>query len=425
MKRFGFVVALCLALGMTACSNGDDATEQSGNVGEQLAAPEQEEVIDSAFCLNAAQQAQITPLNDFSVSLFRELGSGKNSTVISPLSVAFVMGMINNGASGSTRQEILTALGFGVDDTAAANELMRKMIDGAPTADASVKVAIANNLTVNNTYQLSTDYKQLASTYYDASAYSLDFSQPEALQTINGWCNEKTNGLIPQIIDRLDPQTVLCLLNAIYFKGEWTDKFDKTNTYGEGFVTAESYNTLQMMHKTGKAMFAEQEGMTALRLPFGNGRYTMTFLLPAEVNGLESMKAKLTGKTLQELAFAEQEVEMMLPVFATEVNTDLIPLLSKLGVSRLFTHDAELTDIAKRDGNDVTLFVQLMKQKTRLGVDEEGSLGAAVTIAEMYETEGPDDGSKLKHFYANHPFVYVVSEQATGAILFLGQFCGE
>lgn len=426
MKRFGFVVALCLAIGMVACNSDDDATEQSGNAGEQPTASEKEEVNDSAFCLNAAQQTRIAPLNEFSVRLFRELGSSQQSTVISPLSVAFVMGMVNNGAANTTRQEILSALEFGVDDTAAANELMRKMIDGAPTADPSVKVAIANNLTVNSQYQLNTAFEQTANTYYDASVYSLDFSQPEALQTINRWCNEKTNGLIPRIIDQLDPQMVLCLLNAIYFKGEWANKFDKANTYGEAFLMADGDHSIQMMHKVDKAMYAEQEGVKALRLPFGNGRYSMTFLLPAEVDGLESMKAKLTGKTLQELAFAEQEVEMMLPVFATEVNTDLIPLLSKLGVSRLFTHDAELTDIAKRDGNDVNLYVQMMKQKTRLGVNEEGSLGAAVTIAGMYETEGPDhEDGKQKRFYANHPFVYVVSEQATGAIFFIGQFCGE
>ena len=181
-----------------------------------------------------------------------------------------------------------------------------------------------------------------------------------------------------------------------------------------------------MMHKTAKALYAEKEGLKALRLPIGDGRYSMTFLLPSTVDGLDNMKTQLTGKSIQSLAFTEQEVEMALPVFTTQADIDLIPLMQALGVKRMFSHDAELWGIAQQDGKNASLFVSLMKQKTRLGVDEQGTEGAAVTIAELLETSDlPDEQPKTTTFYATHPFVYAITEQATGALFFMGQFCGE
>ena len=153
----------------------------------------------------------------------------------------------------------------------------------------------------------------------------------------------------------------------------------------------------------------------------------MTFLLSERVGGLDALKSQLSGKTVQELKFTEQEVEMALPVFATEADTDLIPLLKELGVSKMFSLDAELKGIAQyQNGKDTPLYVSVMKQKTRLGVDEEGCEGAAVTKAELMETSNiPDDQPHPKTFLATHPFVYAVTEQATGAVVFMGQFCGE
>ena len=427
MKKIGFLAALCLACGMMACSSDDEPAQD--NAQEVAGSTTQEPVLtDSVFKLNAAQQARILPLNEFSMKLFREQSASQGSTVISPLSVAFVLGMINDGAEGTTREEILAALGFGNDDAETVNGLMKKLIEGAPAVDKKVTVALANNVTVRNDYQLQDTYAKTMKEYYEASVYSLDFTKPEALQTINGWCNEKTNGLIPKIIDELGDDLMLCLLNAIYFKGEWGDKFDKSQTYGEVFTSAsgaESVKMIEMMHKTAKAEYAKENGMKALRLPFGDGRYAMTFLLPDKADGLADLKAKLTGTTLQGLTMKEQEVEMILPVFATEVEMNLIPLLQKQGLNRMFTPEAELPNIALRaNGDKAQLMVMLMKQKTRLGVNEEGSEGAAVTIAEVYASEAPDDGQKLK-FYANHPFVYAITEQATGAVFFIGQFCGN
>ena len=427
MKPQRLFMILAIAGGMAACSNSDDVTDENNlNVQSPNQNPGGETLSDSAFRLNTAQMERVAPLNEFSVKLFRQLSSGQVSTVVSPLSVAFVLGMINDGAQNQTQQEILTALGFGSDNAKTVDELMKKFIEGAPKADPKVTVALANNVTLNKDYHLNPTYVQVMKEYYEASTYSLDFSKPEALQTINGWCNEKTRGLIPSIIAELRPNAVAYLLNAIYFKGEWKYKFDKNMSYGEGFQTTDGFKDIVMMHKTAKALYAEKEGLKALRLPIGDGRYSMTFLLPSTVDGLDNMKTQLTGKSIQSLAFTEQEVEMALPVFTTQADIDLIPLMQALGVKRMFSHDAELWGIAQQDGKNASLFVSLMKQKTRLGVDEQGTEGAAVTIAELLETSDlPDEQPKTTTFYATHPFVYAITEQATGALFFMGQFCGE
>ena len=427
MKTIGFLLVGLAITAMLACSNDDNSSEtiQNGESGTG-----QEASGDNVFLLTAEQEAKVASLNDFSFNLFRTVSNENVSTVVSPLSVAFVLGMIGEGAEGATQQEITNVLGFGTSDYAArdVSEMMKKLINGAPRVDDSVKVALANALMVNQLYRIQNSYQQTLSSYYDASVYSLDFSKPAALQTINSWCNQKTNGMISNIIDELDPETVLCLLNAIYFKGRWADPFDKNRSTGGVFFNGKSYNDQAVMSKQAVADYAETADLQALRLPFGNGKYAMTFLLPKQQNGLSSLVASLAGKTLLQLPFSKEEVVMMLPIFKTDVNFLLNSYLKDIGVKRVFEKGDEVLKIAEKDGNSVPLYVSLMIQKTQLGVDEEGSEGAAVTIAEMNLFDGPDDSKEeqsIKKFIATHPFVYLISELSSGTVFFVGQFCGQ
>ena len=411
LKNFTWLLAGLLLVG---CSSDDDknAADESGKTVDGTK-------VESALGLTEEQQAMVAPLNDFSVKLFQQLSASadSHSAVMSPLSTAFVLGMLNEGATGQTGSEISAALGLQGKDKESVNRLFAQYIDAIPSVDEQTTVAFANNVTVNQRYSLKDSYKKAVEGSYDASVFSLDFSTPDATKAVNSWCSQHSRGLIPSITDQLGENDVLCLLNAIYFKALWADKFEKAATLVFSAPTERLF--LNAMGRTGSMLYCEQNGLQAVRLPLAKGAYAMTVVLPQADQQFSDFVRSLSARQLSGLTFSEQQVEASIPIFTTTADNDLITLLKSIGVKRMFDKDAELTEMTKEQ-----LYVTEMKQKTRLGIDENGCEGAAVTLAELQQ--GSSFGEKTKvEFKATRPFVYFVSEVQSGTILFMGQFCGD
>ena len=445
MKKNYLFIALVMMLmaGFTACSNDDDKNDTTNPAPEpENPAPEPENpakrgLTDTdtkttgVFEMTAAQQAAVTPLNDFSINLFREVSTqvgADNSTVVSPLSVAIVLGMLNEGASGNTCGEIQKALGLTDKTKDDINLLMSKIVKGVSAIDQSVAVSLANNITVNNMYKLLPQYEKVMADYYQASAYSLNFSDPTATNTINNWCYEHTNGVIPKIIDMISPSAVAYLLDAVYFKGGWTTPFDKAASTPQWFA-GRGIELIRMACRRGQEKYYENTTFQALQLPLGNGSYSMTILLPLKKDGLQDMLKQLNGNVISQLDFKEYDVKTTLPIFRTENEIKLIPILKSLGVVDAFGPNAKFPDMIQNVTDE--LYVSNMWQRASLGIDEEGCEGAAITIAIMEVTCGGEEGQPKntdypqRYFTADHPFLYLISDQETGAIFFIGQFCGR
>ena len=179
------------------------------------------------------------------------------------------------------------------------------------------------------------------------------------------------------------------------------------------------------MNEERTANYSEESNFKALKLPIGNGTYSMTLILPVNEKSVEDILSGLKGKNLLQISFEEHEVDMRIPIFKTESNTDLISLLSRMGIEKVFDiNSSQLTRMVTNAENP--LYVALMKQKTQLGINEEGTEGSAVTLAELYDgSAGTGTESQTYTFYANHPFVYFISDKDSGAILFMGVFAGE
>ena len=412
---------MIIALTLTACSNDsteDVVIEQPEQTGEFADIP-----------LTAQQKKQVPVLNDFALKLARQMAVENKSFVVSPLSVAFLLGMLDEGAEGETQAEIARTLGLGNASREEVNELMAALLGYTGTADEQVAVAYANNVTLNAkyNYQLTETFGNAMKKYYDASIMSYDFSKPEALVAINSWSNEHSRGLIPNIIDKLDEDVVMCLLNAVYFKGKWTEPFDKTETHAGCFKIGtgnsdEDWINIDMMRKTATANYHEESGLQALNLPIGNGNYSMTLLLPAEGKTVKDMLAGLKASDLRQMPFSQEEVDMAIPVFKTTAETNLIPLLKGMGMKKVFNKDeSQLTRMVKDSLNP--LYVSLMKQNTQLGINEEGTEGSAVTIGELMA--GANIDRTINYFHATRPFAYFISDKGSGAILFMGMFAGE
>ena len=365
--------------------------------------------------LAEGEQELINSNNDFAFNLFRK-ARGDESKILSPLSITFALGMLNNGADGQTLKEINQTLGFGEAGADAINAFCQKMLKESNTLDEKTKALIANTIFVNEGlgYRLQEGFVDKVNTYYDAQPQNRDFNDGETMDDINQWASDHTMGMIPTVLDSLtfDPTVVSYLLNALYFKGIWSSPFRKENTQDEPFGGGED---VPMMHQEKSVRYAENDLYQAVRLPYGNGAYRMDIFLPREDKTVGEVLESLNGSNWQP-KYEYRSVDLKLPRFETDTNQDLIGIMSDLGMPKAFSLYAEFPYFCNSPcciGN--------MFQVAKIKLDEEGTEAAAVTVIEIEPTGMPPQPVP---FHANRPFLYVISEQSTGAIFFIGQYTG-
>ena len=368
------------------------------------------------FELTRGEQVLVTNSNDFAFNLMREAYDGTKSQILSPISITYALGMLNNGAKGRTQQQINHALGFANADE--VNGFCKKMLIHAPILDEKTKVMIANTIFMNKDYTLKQDFVQKANDYYLAQPETRDFADGQTMKVINQWASDHTEKMIEQVLDEdtFDPTSVSYLLNAIYFKGEWTSKFEKAMTTEETFSNGKR---VPMMNQKKTFSYAEDENCQMLRLPYGNKAYEMTILLPRENKTVSDVLQTLTADRWANLDFAAGGIDVKLPRFESKTNMNLNPLMEKLGMTDAFLEVADFSGFC-----NVPVYIGKMLQSTRIKVDEEGSEAAAVTVIDVAVT-AVEPEPRLVPFYAIRPFLYVISEQSTGAVFFIGQYAGD
>ncbi|MBO6032272.1 MAG: serpin family protein [Prevotella sp.] len=365
--------------------------------------------------LSDDEQQLVKSNNDFAFRLFSK-ARGEESSIMSPLSITYALGMMNNGAAGQTQQEINDVLGFGEAGADGINNFCRKMLTEAPTLDKETVAEIANTIYVNSgtDYELQPDFVYKANTYYDATPTALDFYDDTTIDIINQWANEHTHGMIPTILNKstFNCDAASYLLNALYFKGTWVNKFDKANTSDESFNGGA---VVPMMHQSGQFDYTENDLYQAVRMYYGNCSYLMTIFLPREGKTIADVLATIDGSNWQFWRNGDYIVDLKIPRFKTDTGLDLVPVMQVLGMPTAFTGAAEFPYFGNR-----SVFISNMFQKAVIDLDEEGTEAAAITVIEA--SEG------IQHevtFHANRPFFYIISEQSTGSIFFIGQYMGE
>lgn len=429
-------VVLMMTVGTSSCSKSDseDIVNEEVTDNEPLSNENNEfKPID----LTRAEQELVTANNDFAFNLFRKAGprmtngaagpcftEPNKSTILSPISITYALGMLNNGAAGETQAQINKVLGFGETGADGINAFCKKMLTEAPKLDKLTKVMIANTIYMNQGYQLKPDFVTKAKDYYDAEPETRNFADGKTMDVINQWASDHTEKMIDKVLDNdeFDPTAVSYLLNAIYFKGAWAEKFDKANTKDEAFTNENNQEVqVPMMHQEHEFNYTEDEDCQALCLPYGNNAYRMTILLPKAGRTVYSLAQKLTTQTWQRYQWMGTAiVDVKLPRFESKTDVDLIPIMSALGMPNAF--DDRLAEFPYFC--NASTYIGLMKQVARIKLSEEGTEAAAVTVIGMYEKAMPQE-PKHVNFHATHPFIYIISEQSTGAIFFIGQYMGD
>lgn len=377
------------------------------------------------YTLTKAQIEMVKGVNVFAFNLLETVSEKEKfkdkDFMLSPLSISFVLGALNNGATGETSQEILKATGYQGCSATDLNEHCRYILQGSAGVDNLVKVKVANAVVLKEGYELKEGFSNTLETYYDAYVRSMKFDE-KALEAINGWCNEETEGLIPKILDKIDPLACLYAMNSIYFKGAWELKFDKGNTAKSSFTNIDgSSGQVMMMHMEDWFGYTSNDLWATVRMPYGNGSYSMYVLLPHEGKSIGEMIDALDFTTweTERNRITSRKVDLKLPKFETETDIDLIGIMKSLGMEKAFDADeAEFGDMFVSTNGKV--YLGLLKQKSKIIVNEEGTEAAAVTVGGMLANAAGPSVSEPITFHADRPFIYLIQEKSSNAIFFLG-----
>lgn len=341
---------------------------------------------------------------------------------ISPLSMQFLLGMVLNGAREQTADEICSVLGYGKGEIDAVNDYCLSMLKQLPDLDKRTKLTIANAIFVNKNYSLLNSYKTDVGKFYEAEVENLDFSKnSSSTKAINKWCSDHTKGLVPEIIDSVDPRILAYLLNAMYFKSQWKEKFPKGNTSKETFTDERGVKTaVTMMNNEKRFAYQDDDVIRAVCLPYGNGAYSMMVILPAEGKTLSDVTNYLEMNTWEDFQrrMVMCDVDLKLPKFETKFEITLNDILSAMGMPSAF--DPMKADFKAM--SDAAMCLSVVKQKAAIKVDEEGTEAAVVSMTGMAMAAYPGDHVV---FHADRPFLYLITESSTGAILFAGKFSGR
>ena len=341
----------------------------------------------------------------------------KRSFMVSPLSMQFLLGMALNGAQGETADEIARVLGYGAGEVDAVNEYCYAMLKQLPGLDRKTRLYIADAFAVNGSFLYQASFRETLRNYYDAELFELTFDG--GVSQINKWCYDHTNGMIPTIIYRVPPQTVAYLLNAMYFKSEWSEKFPKGNTALEAFTTTSGVaKRIQMMKNEHDFLYQDNDILRAVRLPYGNGAFSMTVILPADGKTLADVTGALDAESWDafEQSMVKCDVDLWLPRFETRFHVELADLLAAMGMPSAFAENADFSGIAEN------FYLGEINQDAVIKVDEEGTEAAVVSHASGEVMAIP--GEHIV-FHADRPFLYLITEKSSGAILFAGRYTGE
>jgi serine protease inhibitor len=351
----------------------------------------------------------------FGFELFREvLGlSDAENIMISPMSVSYALGMTYNGAAGTTLEAFEKVLHFGGLAEQEINESYKDLMDQLLNLDDRVKFALANSIWYRQGFEVLDEFINTNREYFDAEVSEADFSDPATVDLINGWIEDKTSGKIKDMLDNIPADAAMYLVNAIYFKATWLHEFEKKDTREDLFnLEGGGTSTAEFMNMKGNFSYTSNGDITSVELPYGDSAFSMVVILPAGDKNVADIVGLLNVERWDSwfADFWVTEVEIHLPKFKYEYKDLLNDPLINLGLGVAFSAEADFSRIRASGGLSISQVIH----QTFIDVNEEGTEAAAATAVGIHDSLPPE-------FKADRPFLYVIKENSTGAIVFMGK----
>lgn len=346
----------------------------------------------------------------FALSFFRsvnEIVEYDKNYVISPYSAGVALSMLAEGAEGQTRVEFDDAL----------NNCMFRAIDLG--GNDTVVVKSANSLWLDDNFSVRNRYVGLLQKDFDAFVDVLPFSDPATVKAINNWCSENTNGKIDNIIDKLRPDMVMVLANALYFNAPWVKAFAPEATKEAVFHGLAGDTKVQMMNTKSTFRYAEYMGCQMVELPYEGGRYAMYVVLPPRNWDANSIIPHI-GESVYDAAMnmlSDREVVLRMPKVKLETSLILNEAIQKMGVKSAFTSAADFKGISAMG----PLVLDQVKQKCYIDIAEKGTEAAAVTVAQIRLTAARPGAQTAAVMTVDRPYLFFIADHETSNILFAGK----
>lgn len=411
-RRYALAAASVVLMGVIGCTQVEGNTKVYAQSGvPRSESPAQKSVLPDTKLILANTK--------FGFKLFEEVLKQENNknVFISPASVAIALDMTYNGANGSTQQAMAKALelqGLSLQEINSSNAALKQLLENS---DPEIQLNIANSLWANQGVKFNPDFIKKNQDFYQAKVTNLNFQDPNSVSKINNWVSESTRGRIDKIVEKIEPDQVLFLLNAIYFKGKWTNEFDKQQTVQQPFyLTSGTQKQHPMMSQKGKYKYYENEQFQAASLPYGkDGKFSFYVFLPKKNSNLKSFYENLNAENWEKWIsqFSLREGLIRLPRFKMDYEITLNTALEALGMGEAFTNQADFSQMGQN------FQISEVKHKTFVEVNEEGTEAAATTSVGVTAVSATFNQQPFQ-MIVDRPFFCAIRDNQTGSILFMG-----
>jgi serpin B len=410
-------------------SDADSDADGDGDTDDYPEPPTLEEICEGAPPLGPEAEAVLGAQGAFAPVFFREIAARADggNVAVSPLSMHAVWSALLNGAGGQTAAEIGAALGLSETDLATSNAGWQDLLGALTGQDPDVALEIGNSTWIRDTFAPAVKPAFVAALqeFFEAEVETLDFSAPGAADVINAWVLEATGGHIDHLVDDpISEGVVSFLLNAIYFDGPWTYRFEEEDTTDGTFLNGDGGESeARMMHTEACLPYYQDDTVQLAQLPYAGGIWAMSVILPRGEATLDDVEEALDQDAWAEWNQGVYPAALTLAMPRFEVEFDAVggdceqlkAALQSMGIEEAFGA-ADLSGIA-----DAALFVSRVKHKAFVQVTEEGTEAAAASMIEVTEVDGDADGPPEREMTVDRPFLFVIHDRCSGAILFTGR----
>ena len=414
MKHKAFtclIIFICLSLAFSGCASQGGATDLMADI-----KPSQNSNSPDQIDKNIKKE-----INVFSADLFKKSAENEGNIMISPISVYLALAMALNGADGETKAAMLEVLADQDLTVDMINDACRSWIGLLERTDSKTKLEIANSIWFDQDFTPYKPFLQKNADFFNADINKLDFNDPNAPKIINKWVKEATHNTIDKIVNSINPDVVMYLINAVYFKSNWQTEFNKNNTRDRTFNTPDGPITTPFMHRLGRMTYFSINKATGVALPYADERFAYFALLPDKEMTPREWLAEQDQSLFNDLARLMVKkpkftVQLAMPKFEVHYEDSLTGELTALGMGIAFDPDqADFSQMNEQHSKD--LYISDVKHKTFIRVDEKGTEASAATSVEVQVTSAPRFDKEL---ILDRPFLYGVMDLQTGIPLFVG-----